>query len=71
MRVANGKHQKRKRYNKMSKYDYGYDVADIMETNDVIGIMAHSTTSVYALSVDAILDSSFDGYDVDWNEDFI
>lgn len=55
----------------MSKYDYGYDVADIMETNDVIGIMAHSTSSVYALSVDVMLDSNFDGYDVDWDEDFI
>ena len=32
MRVANGKHQERKRYNKMSGYDYGYDVADVMET---------------------------------------
>lgn len=54
----------------MSKYDYGYDVADIMETNDVIGIMAHSTTSVYALSVDAMLDSNFNEYDVNWDEDF-
>lgn len=55
----------------MSKYDYGYDVADIMETNDVIGIMAHSPSSVYALSVDTMLDSSFDEYNVDWDEDFI
>ena len=71
MRVANGKHQEKTRYSKMSRYDYGYDVADIMETNDVIGIMAHSTSSVYALSVDVMLDSNFDGYDVDWDEDFI
>jgi hypothetical protein len=55
----------------MSKYDYGYDVADIMETKDAIGIMAHSTSSVYALSVDVMLDSNFDEYDVDWNEKFI
>ena len=71
MHVVNGKHQERKRYNKMSGYDYGYDVMDIMETKDVIGIMAHSTSSVYALSVDVMLDSNFDGYDVDWDEDFI
>lgn len=70
MRVANGKHQERKRYNKMSGYDYGYDVADVMETKDVVGIVAHSTDSVYALGVDAMLNSNFDGYDADWDYDF-
>lgn len=55
----------------MSKYNYGYDVNDIMECDDAIGIMAHSTTSTYALGIDVMLDSNFDGYDVDWDEDFI
>ena len=69
MLAANGKPQREKMYN-MSGYDYGYDVADVMETRDVIGIAAHSTNSVYALGIDAMMDSSFDGYDVDWDEDF-
>ena len=71
MRVANGKRQERKRYNKMSGYcDYGYDVTDVMETRDVVGIAAHSTNSVYALGIDAMMDSNFDGYDADWDYDF-
>lgn len=55
----------------MSGYcDYGYDVADVMETRDVVGIAAHSTNSVYALGIDAMMDSNFDGYDTDWDYDF-